>query len=618
MRFLILLLCGMVATAQQNATSTIDEITVYLQGARITRTAKVKVSRGPNEIVINNLSADIDDSSIMLTDLAGMSLTGLNYKTSVLEKKAPTAQLEAINKRLDSVQDARVDIDAEIAGLNEEKTLLQNNRDLNKNSSGLTLAQVREFGNYYNSRIKAIAIELANLNKKRQKLQELENQLNTEKRNINPQMNELRGSITLKVNSDVSKTVNLEIVYNVNNAGWVPNYDITAAGANSDVELKFKGQVYQTSGTDWENVKLTLSTGDPFIDNTKPNLEAKRLKFVSRGYRGNAVGRSNKKYNPTVSRVSGRVTDSYGEPLIGVTVLQPQSSLRTTTNVEGKYSMNLRAGTEIFYSLVGYENVTEPIYSSVMNISLPESSDTLDEVVITGYAMDKKLRGRAQGLEIQESEAAPQIIAAVEENIASRTYELAQPYSIPSTGETTDIEISTNNLSATYEYYAAPVINENVFLTAKMKDWESLNLIPGEANVYFENAYTGKIYFDTDTTEESLVVSLGVDPQISVKREDVRDLKEKSFFGDKRLINKKYEIIVKNNRSKAIDLKLQDRIPLTANSEIKVDDEEPGDATMDKETQILTWNISLASGAQVKKTFSYEVKYPKDRRINLD
>ena len=126
------------------------------------------------------------------------------------------------------------------------------------------------------------------------------------------------------------------------------------------------------------------------------------------------------------------------------------------------------------------------------------------------------------------------------------------------------------------------------------------------------------IYFDTDTTEESLVVSLGVDPQISVKREDVKDLKAKSFFGDKRIVNKKFEIIVKNNRSKSIDLKLQDRIPLTANSEIKVDDEEPGDATMDKETQILTWNIALASGAQVKKTFSYEVKYPKDKRINLD
>ena len=260
MRYILFYLICTLAYGQQRATTSIDEVTVYLQGARIKRTATAKIVKGANKIVIDDLSADIDDSSIMFTDLAGMSLTGLNYKTSVLEKKAPTAQLNSINKRLDSVQDARVIIDAEIAGLNEEKTLLQNNRELNKNDSGLTLMQVKEFGTYYNERIKTITIELAQLNKKRQKLQELENQLNTEKHKINPQMNELRGSITLKVNSNISKTVTLEIVYNVNNAGWVPNYDITAAGANSDVELTFKGQVYQTSGTDWENVKMTLST----------------------------------------------------------------------------------------------------------------------------------------------------------------------------------------------------------------------------------------------------------------------------------------------------------------------------------------------------------------------
>jgi FtsZ-binding cell division protein ZapB len=622
MKFVFLFLVASLTSAQQTATSSIDAVTVYLQGARVTRTATMNVNKGANEIVIDDLSPDIDDSSIMLTDLAGMSLTGINYKTSVLEKKSPTALLKKIEKRLDSVVDAITIIDAEVSGFKEEKLLLQNNRNLNKSDSGLSLAQIKEFGSYYNQRFKGINVALAQLDKKRTELQLLQSQLNTEKRSINPQMNELRGSITLKVTSNVAKMVTLELVYNVNSAGWVPIYDITAAGTDADVELKFKGQVYQSSGTDWDQVKMTLSTGDPYIDNTKPNLEAKKLNFVRSNYNRQAVGRSNKRYNPNVSRVTGTLTDMNGSSILGATIQIQGTQNYSSSGIDGKYSIGVNSGSSLIYSMIGYTTETIPIYSSVMNHQMTESYDTLDEVVVMGYGVsDDKMETKSARMEDSASismTSKPKVIAAVEENIASRTYELSQPYSIPSTGETTDIEISVNKITADYEYYTAPVINENVFLTAQLKNWESLNLIPGEANVYFEDAYTGKIYFDTDTTDDNLTVSLGVDPQISVERKDVQDFKAKSFFGDKRIIDKKYEITLKNNRSKAIVVKLQDRIPISANSDIKVDEQEPGDAQMDKDTQILTWSIMLPSGVQVKKVFSYQVKYPKDKRINMD
>ncbi|ARN77182.1 hypothetical protein BST97_03825 [Nonlabens spongiae] len=618
MKYLFLFLTSL-AFAQQNTPSQIKEVTVYLQGARITRTATVKVKKGANTIKLNNLSASIDESSIMLTDLAGMSLSGLNYTTSILEKETSSERLKNINSRLDSVANVKIQIDAQVDGLKEERALLQNNRILNTGETSISLAKVKEFGSYYNERISAISMRLAQLNQDLTDLNQLSQKLNQGKSQINPEMNELKGTITLNVTSNVSKTVKLELKYNVSNAGWVPVYDITAEDASSDVNLKFKGQVYQSTGIEWDQVKMILSTGDPFMDNTKPTLEAKRLNFVRRGYRNSAVGRSNKRYNPNVRRVTGIVTDPSGEPILGATVQERGTNNTTTTNFNGRYSININSGTELFYNALGYDLFTESIYSSRMDVQLSQASNELDEVVIQAYSNSSRNRTDHDDLDDKAYEApTPQNVEYVEENVSSRSYELVQPYSILSTGETTDIEISSNNLEADFEYYAAPVINENVFLTVQLKNWESLNLIPGEANVYFEDAYNGKIYFDTDTTDKSLTVSLGVDPQISVKREDVRDLKEKSFFGDKRILNKKYEITIKNNRKKPIDLKLQDRIPLTSNSDIKVDEEEPGDAEMNKETQILTWQISLASGAQVKKTFSYEVKYPKNKRINLD
>jgi hypothetical protein len=43
---------------------------------------------------------------------------------------------------------------------------------------------------------------------------------------------------------------------------------------------------------------------------------------------------------------------------------------------------------------------------------------------------------------------------------------------------------------ATYSYFAAPVLNENVYLTAKIENGEQYNLLPTEANVYFEGSYS--------------------------------------------------------------------------------------------------------------------------------
>ena len=67
----------------------------------------------------------------------------------------------------------------------------------------------------------------------------------------------------------------------------------------------------------------------------------------------------------------------------------------------------------------------------------------------------------------------------------------------------------------------------------------------------------------------------------------------------------------------SINLQLVDRIPKSQNKEIKVDDIETGDANYDKETGLLKWTVSIDSNSNTEKRFSYEVRYPKSKRINL-
>ena len=205
----------------------------------------------------------------------------------------------------------------------------------------------------------------------------------------------------------------------------------------------------------------------------------------------------------------------------------------------------------------------------------------------------------------------------VETGITNTRFEIDKKYSIPSDGDVTVIEIDKFSVPATYDYFAAPVLNENVFLTAKIGNWEQYNLLPAEANVYFEGSYSGKTNINPGATTDSLTISLGVDPNIVVKRTQLNDFKKSTFIGSNKVIYKGFEIEIKNNKPSDIQLTLLDRIPKSQNRDIKLDDIETGTSDYDDKKGLLKWILNLKSGETDKVKHSYSVKYPKGKRVNL-
>ena len=92
--------------------------------------------------------------------------------------------------------------------------------------------------------------------------------------------------------------------------------------------------------------------------------------------------------------VTGRVTDAKtGEPLPGVNVMVKGTAVGTITNLEGSYSIQVdEPGSILVFSYVGYETREVVVGGqNVINITLSESSELLEEVVIVGYGMQKKV-----------------------------------------------------------------------------------------------------------------------------------------------------------------------------------------------------------------------------------
>lgn len=92
-------------------------------------------------------------------------------------------------------------------------------------------------------------------------------------------------------------------------------------------------------------------------------------------------------------KVTGKVVDSKGEPIIGASVVEKGNSKNgTITNMDGVFSLSVRGDTNVEVSFIGYTSQTLKVTPGRMAmITLLESSKTLDEVVVVGYALQKKV-----------------------------------------------------------------------------------------------------------------------------------------------------------------------------------------------------------------------------------
>ncbi|MFD2098533.1 DUF4139 domain-containing protein [Flagellimonas iocasae] len=667
---------------EQKQPSKIKEVTVYLSGAQITRTAECHLNEGANELIFTGLSPKIDESSIQISGLNAVSILSIAYNINYLEKSESNPKVKEWEDDVKELEQRISLLKNTILGLEEEEKVITANRLVNSDSQTLDLERLKQVSQYYRERITAIKNEIfqsnLSINETNLEINALQEQL----AEANGAPEKEQGEIAIKFNAPIATDLNLTLTYFVEDAGWVPNYDIKSTGLNAPLSLAYKANVYQKTGQDWNNVKMVLSTESPNFNIAKPHLDAKYLNFVSSYQRRYSPVAKKKGYffNPNVKKVVGTITDKSGEPLPGVNVLVKGTSQGTTTDFDGNYSLDIPYGQELTFSFIGMVPQEMPIYSSIINVDMEEDVMQLQEVVVTGYGRDisRALQGKAAGVSIrgfsgtsassrvQYQPPAPLYIvdgvpladfsegdldeneiqdieilkgtnasamygnrgndgvvlittkkSHIKEGATKTAFEIKKAYSVKSDGDITAIEINTFKMPATYEYFAAPVINENVFLTASFKDWERHQLLPGEANIYFEGTYAGKTVLDPYTTKKEMVLSLGIDNNITVSRQQDRNFKSKSFTGSNRILDRTYNLEVKNNKNVAINLKLMDRIPMSQDKEIKVDDVIINNANYDNQKGLLTWNLDLAPQESKKEDFSFQVKYPRGRYISL-
>jgi hypothetical protein len=599
--------------------SEVNEVTVFLDGAQITRKKAVDLAKGKTIVRFVNLSPFIDAKSVQVKAEGELTVLSVNHQQNYLDKMEKSRELTALEAKLETVDEKITVENTYVSIIREDILFLQTNRNIGGKNEQVSVNNLQLASDFFSKKLTSLKMDeiehgktLRDLNEQRNKLQ---NQINT----LSGKKEYPAGEILVKVDAGRSGSFNLELSYMVAYAGWFPSYDVRAVNINEPVQLIYKANVKQDTKVDWTGVKLRFSSADPNVSGIAPQLQTYYLNY-------NTAPPVYK--NLSTNSVRGKVIGTNGEPLPGVNVVVEGTTIGAVTDMEGNYSITIPNGSsQLSFSYIGYASRTLPVSSAVMNVALQEDITSLDEVVITGYAGDEppmavreKAANRtaaATTLNIRGVESRP-VPAVQVENQTTVDFEINTPYTVLSDNKNYSVDMTYYELPAFYQYFSVPKIDKAAFLMANVVDWEKYNLLEGEANVFFEDTYLGKTLMDVRYASDTLEISLGRDRSISVNREKILDFTNRKFIGNRKEETRAWRITVKNNKNQEVNMIVLDQVPVSTNQEIEVDVQNISGAKHDPQTGEVMWELKLMPSETRELELKYSVKYPRNRNLIIE
>lgn len=545
---------------EQRVETPIKGVTLYLDGAEINQQKTLNLNAGITSVVFTNLSSKLIPKSIQVNVGEGISVLSVSEKLNFLNLNSESAKVKQLKDSLKNTQYKTQQLIYDKEAYDKEKELLAKNNSIGGNEKGVAISELKLAADFYRARIKEINSEILKLDTKINEHYLASGRLQRELNELNSNENKPTGEIIILLQTDSKIAATIDLKYVVSDAGWAPYYELKAEDIGKPITLVYRARAFNNTGINWSDVRLKLSTSDPTRNASKPYLEPWFLNFNSDAYR----------YGKVASYNSDRFVEDSNAPA------QYQQSQINTDNLENQASDKQQL------SEVEIKNWNEYV-----------SKGKLKETTKVTYE------------EVQVSEL-------------SAEFEIKKTYSIPSDAKPYIVEVTTYSLDASFKHYSVPKAEKDAFLLARITGWEDLDLIEGPANVYFAGTYVGQSYVNTRSVNDTLDLSFGRDSKVIVTRTKIKDFNKENVTGNNRKVVYSYQMVIKNNRKQAVNIDLEDQLPISQNSEIVVDAVELSKGLVNKDDGKVSWKFLIPAGESQKIIFTYTIKYPKNRNVDTE
>jgi hypothetical protein len=628
-------------------TSKIKEATVFFTGSQLSRSAQTRIPKGKHLLIIEKLPQNINPQSIQVEGFKNGEILSVKHHLNFNNQAIKNEAIKSFEKQI-KAQELKVrEIDNKITVFDLEERLLLDNSNLAKSSTGSSIAEIKEAASFYRLKLNEIRQAKLQLMTEVDVIYEAIDLLNKKLNEIIAKEVKTYSEIWVTLDSKIEYTGEINFSYYTESAGWTPLYDFRVDEINKPLSIVYNANVFQSTGENWKNVQMKLSTYDPSLTGEKPNLE----KWIL----GKNSSRTKSQDEATYGSLKGFVYDQKtNAPLSFAQISIMQNGVEIAqliSNKEGEFGMKpISEGSytlSVYYT--GYNAITNQniyIYKNgsvhkdfaMTNRYIVEEEKNFhherkkivkrENIVSTGesksddtyYYIDGiKVRGSSNlpkcaieevsvyGLNVQSNKT----LTEIENNsVINMEYRIETPYTIPSDGEDYLVKIKEADIPVTYSYYVAPKLEKDAFLFASLTDWNQLHLLPGKTSIYYQGTFVGSSVIDKKTTSDTLNLSLGRDKNITVSYETNKERNDKKINLGYIKETTAASIVVKNNKNIPITITVEDQFPISERKSIEVERLENSGAKIDENGK-LSWELKLSENEKKSINFSYQIRYPK-------
>ena len=704
--------------------STIEKVTVYKQGALVSRKAHVKIPAGVTVVKIPMLSPVLDRKSVQVgVSNADISLGKVNVEMEMPNRADVAKANDSLVKRSKLIADSLDLIRSYSSVLDHERYIVLNNNSVG-GSKGFDSLQLSGVASFLRKDLDEIVDLKLGYNQRQKKLEQEKQMLGQEMKLLDERAMMPKGALYISLVSKNSGETDLNLNYVVKEAEWTPFFELRISENKPSMDVTKKVMVLQKTKEDWNDVKMTVTRTNPSDNNSRPELKRYTL---PKTYSSSSSSSSEKK----MVKVMGTVRDDRGS-IQGVLVTSTSTNVTAQTDTSGFYEILVPENSHLKFTHTSHYTEEKSVNAdNVMmlnvNMNVDESSiygyqpdeieEFEDEIVVSNYGSQKKSEVTGSVYTLNETKLKKSVAASIDRAMAGRvsgvtvgkfsgqpgqassvrvrgvsslsgpgeplyvvdgmpinvdgsngnplanidpsdivsmeilkdasstgiygcrasngvviittkkgskygsglylsTFSKLQDYTaesttlntIPSDGSEHEATLGTQSIPAKFSYYAAPKITPNVYMLAEVPNWRDYELLKGKLRVFLDNTYVGDSYWTPLEIQDTLHFSLGVEKNIGVERTLKATKEKKNLLRTAKKVTRSWQITVKNNKETAVDVVVEDQIPVATNDDAKVTLLESSNAKVDEKEGRLKWTLHLAPGEKKELNINYEVK----------
>ena len=575
--------------APQVNDGTITDVIVYRGQALVTRTIQLEKAEGDIELLVGNLPEHILPESLYAVSNNGIQVLSVRYRVQESSKDT-RSEVKSLNEKIETVQNELYTAtrDREFTGDMWGRVCRMwdfslEGANISLDRGAFSSETMKDFLTFLNEKNTYYHNENVRLEQLKKELEKQLGELNRQKEALARQHKNINRQALVYLHvPDRAASNSVQLSYLVNGADWSPQYNLKGEPDNNTVRIQYNAVVHQSSGEDWTNAELALSTAVPSLVASPPELEPMKIDLIAGGVRRRL---------------------SFGEA-------QPQAAAEQVAMQQQElyaYSDQSEAFGKLIQSRRA--NISKGIKANDELNFFASNSQMIE------FEADRRLvqELNRQAVAIQRAEG------------VSVMYDLPGKLTLPSKSDQQLVTIAAFDTPAEFVFTAAPLLTDYVYLQAEITNNSDTILLPGAADVFRDGQFVGNGDMKLVTIGQAFTMGFGVDSQIQVTRE-FKDKKTESFLGN-RIDENYYRLAVSNYYDKPVDLRLFDRLPWTENRELSIeltDMSQPlsTDAEyqrLEKDKGILRWDLQLEPNTFGEKAkvinYAFTLKYDNDLAI---